>query len=269
MVLPDVYRLPGVPDTFDGFLMAVQLWMGNDGCFVGTTAAYLYGLDGIKKPAKVQVARRTGVRHPSLRVIRTTRADAIRTRWINRLRTCQVERALLDVAAEVPPKVAGRALDDALRRRLTTLARMDRFLDTEGGRGRRGSKVLRALLVGRDHRDAEVRSVFEAKMLRILRRIKGMTFDANYLVVVGDQRYFLDFYVPAATLGIECHSFRWHIGKHNRDTRRDRRIRSKGIEILYFTWDDVVLDERGVEREIVDAIGRRLGQLFRPGGALG
>lgn len=35
MVLPDVYRLPGVPDTFDGFLMAVQLWMGDDGFFIG------------------------------------------------------------------------------------------------------------------------------------------------------------------------------------------------------------------------------------------
>ena len=114
---------------------------------------------------------------------------------------------------------------------------------------------------------SHVRSVFEAKMLRILRRIKGTVFEANHLVVIGDHRFFLDFFIPAAMLGIECHSFRWHVGKHNQDTRRDRKIRSKGIEILYFTWDDLPFDERAVEREIVDAIGRRLGQLFRPGDA--
>lgn len=52
MVLPDVYRLPGVPDTFDGFLMAVQLWMGDDGFFIGQTAAYLYDLDGPIRPRR-------------------------------------------------------------------------------------------------------------------------------------------------------------------------------------------------------------------------
>lgn len=264
VVLPDVYRLPGVPDTFDGFLMAVQLWMGDDGFFIGSTAAYLYSLDGMEKPARVQVARYSGVGHPSLKVKRISRDDVPKLRWIAQLRTCSMERILLDVAAELPPKVAGRALDDALRRRLTTLGRVKRFLDEECGRGRRGSKTLRRLIAGRDDRDAQVRSAFEAQMLRILRRIKGFKSEANRLVVVGGERYFLDFFIPAALLGIECHSFRWHIGKHNEDARRDRRIRSSGIELLYFTWDDVFFDERHVEHEIRDAIGRRLGQLFRP-----
>lgn len=268
MVLPDVYRLPGVPETYDGFLMAVQLWMGDDGYFVGTTAAHLYGLDGIDRPDRVQVARSSGVGHPSLRVRRITRAGGPRTRWINHLRTCQVENVLLDVAGEVSPQIAGRAMDDALRRRLTTLNRMSRFLDQECGRGRRGSRVLRQLLTGRDQRDAQVRSAFETRMLRILKRIEGFTVEADHLVPVGRERYFVDFFIPGVSLGIECHSFRWHMGRHNDDTRRDRRIRSTGIELLYFTWDDVFFDERGVEREIRDAIGRRLGQLFDSDDAL-
>ena len=158
VVLPDVYRLPGVPDTFDGFLMAVQLWMGDDGFFIGLTAAYLYSLDGMEKPARVQIARFSGVGHPSLKVKRITRNDAPRPRWIAQLRTCPMEHILLDVAADAPPKVAGRALDDALRRRLTTLDRMNRFLDEECGRGRRGSKTLRRLIAGRTemHRSARL-----------------------------------------------------------------------------------------------------------------
>lgn len=92
-------------------------------------------------------------------------------------------------------------------------------------------------------------------MLRILRRIKGFKIEANHLVVACEDRYYLDFFIPAALLGIECHSFRWHIGKHNEDARRDRRIRSSGIELLFFTWDDAFFGERDVEREIRDAIG--------------
>lgn len=262
MVLPDVYRLPGVPETFDGLLMAVQLWMGDDGFFIGSTAAYLYRLDGIGEPAQIRVARYSGVGHSSLKVKRIRRQDVPRPRWIDRLRTCPMEHILLDVAAELSPRASGRALDDALRRRLTTLDRMTRFLDEECGRGRHGSKTLRRLIAGRDHRDTEVRSAFETQMLRILKRIEGFKIEANHLAVVGEDRFYLDFFIPAALLGIECHSFRWHIGKHNEDARRDRRIRSNGIELLYFTWDDAFFDELGVEHEIREAVGRRMGQLF-------
>ncbi len=262
-VLPDVYRLPGVPETFEGSLMAVQLWMGGDGFFWGPTAAYLFGLDGIDEPRPIEVVRFSGANHPSLKVRRLGRRNAPRLRWHRGFRTASVERILLDVAAALPVRIAGRALDDALRRRLTTLDRLKRFLsEQEDGRGRIGSKPLRMLVEGRDLNDAKVRTVFETRMLRILKRIGAFSIQADYPVEVGGDKYFLDFYIPAARLGIECHSFRWHIGKHNQDARRDRRIKAAGIELLYFTWDDVVLDAEAVEREIRDAIGRRMGQLF-------
>lgn len=243
--------------------MAVQLWMGHDGFFWGPTAGFLFGLDGIEKPERIEVARFSGADHPSLEVRRISREDAPRLRWHRCFRTSSVERILLDVAAALPIRAAGRALDDALRRRLTTLDRLKRSLVEEGGRGRAGSKALRRLVEGRDLNDVKVRSVFETRMLRILKRIGAFSVEANHPVDAEGERYFLDFFIPAARLGIECHSFRWHVGKHNQDARRDRRIRATGIELLYFTWDDVVLDARTVEREIRDAIDRRMGQLFR------
>ena len=96
-------------------------------------------------------------------------------------------------------------------------------------------------------------------MLRILRRIDDQAFVPNHEIAIGNDRYFIDFYCSSACLGIECHSFRWHMGRHVADVRRDRRIRAVGIELLYFTWDDVCFNERDVTEEIKAAVARRLG----------
>jgi very-short-patch-repair endonuclease len=125
--------------------------------------------------------------------------------------------------------------------------------------GRRGKATLRELLTGRDDRDEKVRSRFEAKMLSVLRRIPEFSFVANYELLIQDTRYFLDFYCEPARLGIECHSFRWHMGRHVEDMRRDRKIRSIGIELLYFSWDDVSFHADDVQREIQAALARRMG----------
>ena len=256
-VLPEVFRLGGVPETLDGRLTAVACWMGDEGIFIGPTAAYLWELDGIDPPGRIYVARVTHVRSPSwLKVIRLQACDVQNSRGVRGLRVCGVEQALAGCAATLPGRRVGRALDDALRKRLTTLDRMWDFLTT--WKGRPGAVILRTLLNGRDDRDEKVRTVFEAKMLTILKRIRRHHFLADHPVDVGGKRYFLDFYLPSAGLAIECHSFRWHMGKHNSDARRDRRIRSLGIEVLYFTWDDVCFHGRDVELEIREAIARRI-----------
>jgi very-short-patch-repair endonuclease len=103
-----------------------------------------------------------------------------------------------------------------------------------------------------------VRSIFESRMLAILRRIREHHFGPNFEVTIQSDRYFLDFYLPAGALDIECHSLKWHAGRHNADARRDRRIRSAGIEILYFTWDDACFHAEEVEHEIRAAIARRV-----------
>jgi very-short-patch-repair endonuclease len=232
--------------------------MGSDGFFTGATAAYLYGLDSIDVPARISVARYSGARGPDwIKVNRLKPDDLPAKRWVKGFRVASVERVLAECCSDVSPRRVGRAIDDALRRRLTTLDRLRKF--AEGwGRGRRGARVLRNLVQGRDTRDESVRSTFESKMLVILRRLGEHRFAPNFEVRVDGKKYYLDFFFPVAALGIECHSFRWHMGLHDADARRDRRIRSLGIEILYFTWDDVCYHAAEVEHEIRQAIARRL-----------
>ena len=259
-VLPGIHRLAGVPDDVPGRLVAVDLWLGGDGFFTAETALYLLGMDGIEPPRRISVARFSGVKAPAwLRVQRIAHDDRPARRSAKGFRISPVERALAEACATLTPRQVGLAMNDALRKRLTTLDRLWKFADEWSGRP--GAKVFRCLLRGRDDGDEKVRSEFESRMLRILRRIKEYDFVANYEVRPQGHRYFIDFYLPAPALGVECHSFRWHMGMHNADTRRDRRIRSLGIELIYFTWDDVCYHADEVEKELRSAVARRLTEI--------
>jgi very-short-patch-repair endonuclease len=264
-VLPGVFRLGGVPDDLSGRLAATALWLRDDGFFNDQTALHIYGLDGIEAPKRIGVARQTGLNGPDwIKVSRIDAGDRPSIRRVKGFRVCSVERALAESCGNLPPRRAGKAIDDALRRRLTTLDRLKTFSD-RWGKGKRGARLFRELVRARDARDEQVRSSFETKMLAILRRIKEHHFLPDHHVLHGKKSYYIDFYLPAAALGLECHSRRFHLGNHTEDARRDRYIRSLGIELLYFTWEDVCYHAEEVEREVRDAIERRISTFFSSG----
>ncbi len=258
-VLPQIYRVSGTEDSFGSRLAAVALWLGTSGHFVSTTAGYLFGLDGVPCPNRITVARASVPPTPHwLRVIRLSPTDQPHLRTVRGRRVPPVERVLLNLAAELPRSNAGRALDDALRRRLTTVDRLNAMLETDTGQGRKGVKVLRSLLETRDPRDERVRTLFETRMLRILRAVDTFV-SADHEVRVKGERFVLDFYLPEVLLGVECHSIKWHLGDEafKKDVRRHRLIASAGIELLYFTWDEVMTAPARVEVEVRAAVERR------------
>lgn len=255
-VLPKVFRLPGSPTDSRSRLISIQLWMGEEGHFTGPSAAYLHGLHGFTKPLPVTVARRSGTVPPGVRLRRLRDGESPRTRSLKGFRVASVERTLLDLASSERPRVVGEAVDDALRKGLTNLDRLKRELDAASA-NTKGSRTFRTILRGRDADDAAVRTMFETKMLRIIQRI-GVEFTSDYRVEPEGNIFYLDFYIPSAALGVECHSMSWHgPERHNADAKRGRLIAALGIEILYFTWDDVVLSPKDVEAELRAATERR------------
>lgn len=76
---------------------------------------------------------------------------------------------------------------------------------------------------------------------------------------VEGERFVLDFFFVEARLGIECHSIKWHLGHEafKNDVRRHRLIASAGIEVLFFTWDEVTTSPARVEAEVRAAVDRR------------
>ena len=60
-----------------------------------------------------------------------------------------IERTLVDLGAVVSGSPVAMVVDDALRRRITTLGKLTRCLAESGGRGRRGAGVIRPILADR------------------------------------------------------------------------------------------------------------------------
>lgn len=258
-VLPRVYRLPGVQDDLAGRYMATRLWLGGNGFFTGPSGAHLLRLDGFTGRHRITVACTTTARLPGwIKVIRLTAEDRPPLRNVSGFRLPTTERVLVDLVRLSSAKEVGSALDDALRRGMTSVAGLKAFLANE--RRRQGAAVLREMLRVRDDQDEKVRSDFETRTLRILRRIREDRVVPDHEVQVEGRTFFLDFFFPKARLAVECQSLRFHAG-HDwlvRDLKRDRALKRAGIEVIYFTWDEVVGDPAGVEAEVRTALLSRL-----------
>jgi hypothetical protein len=200
----------------------------------------------------------SGITIQGAEVLKLRCKDRPQVRSVDGFRVCRTERVIAEMAGILDPTLLGRTLDDAMRRGMTTLERMSCFVTEEWGH-RRGRPMLLRLLEERDDRDQRIRSMFEARMLRVLRRIRNERFEADHGEIVDGERFVLDFFHPLSLTGIECHSYKFHIGKHNEDARRDRKLASAGIELLYFTWADLDANALRVERDIRTAIERRMG----------
>lgn len=257
-VHPLVYRLPGAPDTKKSRFAAAVKAAGPDALLSHRSAAELLGLDGISSGDKIEVVNHTGHQLKGVKVHRLRPIDRPRRMHVDGIPVTRMERVLIDLAGCLPIKVVGLALDDALRRRATTLARMWEELNRIGGRGRKGTKNLRVMLIVRDELDAEMRSAFEARMRRILKRIRGYEAIPNFRINTRVKTRYLDFGYRELPLGIECHSVDWHTGvRMKKDIKRDREFKNIGYEVLYFTWEEVYFEAEMVEREVRAAIRRR------------
>lgn len=258
-VHPGVYRVAAFPETWRGRLLAALLWAGPEAFVSHRSAAFLYGLDGLRGgPIEITAPRAGSAR--GVKVYRSTRPA--RTRVVDGIRVSWVDRTLLDVCAVAAPARCGLAMDDALRKKLVTLDRLWAELRS-CERGVRGLKVFRILLTGRDDRDGKLDSRLEAKILAILRRIKDEVFEVQHPVVLDRKKYRLDFFHRRTTLGMEGHSFTWHFGDdpHDSDADRHNDLVLAGIRMLYFTWDEVSFRPDEVEAKIRRAIAQP--SLFR------
>ncbi len=150
VVLPGTYRFAAAPESRLSHLMAIQLWAGADAFFSHRTGAALLDLDGVRDDVAPSICTYVPLRHRGVDVHRLRLTDRPRLRVRDGCRIAGVERVLLDMAAVAPYSEVGRTMDDALRRRLTTLSRLHAELDVMAARGRNGIAAFRKLLEIRD-----------------------------------------------------------------------------------------------------------------------
>jgi very-short-patch-repair endonuclease len=234
------FVLGGAPTSWSRRLWAAQLWAGPGAAFSHRSAAALLELEGIG-PGFVELT--------SLRQIKTQGVTVYRKRLHERdvrevrgLRITSPSRTLLDLGDVHRYRVVERALDDALHRGLVSLAELNGLLVTAGGRGVRGTAILRALVESREPSDARSQSTLERRLARVIRNSDLPQPVPQYEVF--DQDGFVarpDFAYPEHRLAVEAEGYRFHRDRQAwaSDLERRSRLARAGWRVLHFTWEDV------------------------------
>lgn len=232
-----VFMLPGFAPSWEQKIMALCL---REAVASHSTAGVLLGLDGCEREP-IHVLARTKLSCGYATVHRTGSLPACDLGNSGPIRITNASRTLVDLGAVCDEETVEFALECALRRGMTSIPRLRWRLDQVGGRGRRGSAVLRRLLDLRDPDTRPAQSVLEVKFLRRLRGRRLPSPVRQLEVHTGRQRRYLDFAWPHARLDVEVGGRRSHSGPaaEQRDSRRHNELTALGWTVLYFTWDDV------------------------------
>jgi very-short-patch-repair endonuclease len=257
---PAVYRLAGTPDSWRQRLLAACLSVGPNAVASHRSAAavsQLPGGDG--RLLEISVPRGRRVRRDGLDVREVRSLVESDVMVSDAIPVTTPTRTLIDLAAVLSADILEEALDDALRRRLTTLRRLRWRLDALGSRGRAGTGVLAELIEARSGGQARSESVLETRFLRLLRQ-RGLPLPVcQHEVREGDRVLArVDFAYPAARLAVEVDGYRWHSGRARWEHDLDRRnaLTARGWRIIHVTWSDLERRPDLVIRTIAAVLGK-------------
>ena len=257
-----IYRMSGAPNTWQQALWAAKKWAGEDCVFSHRSGLLLLGLAGATdRVVEMTVTRK--IQSPDRRILlhytcRDPFADAIE---VEGLPVTSAGRTVLDSAAVAYRWQVEAALDDALRRKLITVDDMGRILAKSGGRGRKGSALLRALLEERSDGRARSHSRLEIKLDGVLRNAAVPPYFRQFEVMTkSGTPADVDFAWPEVKLAVEVDGYRWHSGRQRwqSDLERQNALAEVGWLVLRFTWYDVVSRPEYVIRTITEAYRRRV-----------
>jgi len=159
---------------------------------------------------------------------------------------------LLDLGAVWPRVRVAAALDDALRRKLTSVRAVDACLGQVAKRGRRGVRDLRELLRERWTLPATPHSPLETRLFELIAasslprpQLQHTIFENGSFVAR------VDFCFPEERLILEADSWKHHSGRSDwsHDIDRRNKLVTHGWRILQVTWEDVTqFPDRTLER---------------------
>lgn len=238
----DVFRIAGAPTSWLQRLSAALLRSDDAAAASHRSALAVWALAG-STPGPLEITiprdrRRHALDGVIVHSIDLPRADVTVRQGI---RVTTVTRTLIDLAAVVSVDLVEEALDDALRRGLTSMAKLRRRVTELSARGRPGPPVIRMLLALRDGSRARSESVLETRLLRESRKAGLPRPEQQFRVAVGGRTYRLDFAYPRHRVAIEMDGFRHHSGRRawEHDRERLNALTALGWRVLRFTSTDL------------------------------
>ena len=176
-----VLRLVGAQRTFRQRAMAATLDAGPGAALSHESAATLWRLPGFSAGA-LDVSRavgRSAHRSALAELHRTCRLPEAHVLRFERIPVTTPARTIFDLAGALHPGRTERALDNALARRLTTVASLRAVTDDLARQGRPGSGLMRRLLAERAGAYVPPESNMEARLNAVAKPAASTTSSAS------------------------------------------------------------------------------------------
>jgi len=255
---PAVFRMGGVPRTFENRAMAAVLSVRGPAVVSHVSAAYLHGFERVLEPIRVEITvprhrrprARTGVKvHESLAF------DLAEPTTRYAIPVTGVARTILDCAPLFQKPI--RLLDDALRRRIVTWDELWGCYLSHNVVGR-NVQPFRQILLERDG-NTPPGGDFARRMADMLTSAGLPKPVFEHRVLVDGHEYYLDLAWPDRMVAVECND----AGSHNtpkaflRDPMKRNRCEGAGWFYLEFTWWDMVHNSAEVLAQVNAALELR------------
>jgi len=220
-IAPRVYRIePSPPLDWRTRTMAKALAI--DGAACRSSALALYDLFAPPDEPEVAVVRnrRTATRGPAPS---SDRLEPIDLSVVDGIRVTTPARSLIDVAGRLPRFRFEDVLDAALVRRIVTADRLRARARDLWAPRRNGCAIVLDLLDERDPAARGARNVWEAKVVRIVRKLGLPSPRVNHRVRVAGRVRYLDLAWPDVKVAIEFDGFVPHSTRRVFDDDRARQ----------------------------------------------
>ncbi len=230
---------PGVRPGFEQHVVAAVL-AGGPGAFGSHDAAAQVSQMPLPMAATVEITT-TLERRVRLRGVRCHRSGLIVDEQdicvVRGIRISTPERTIVDLSGRYDMKVLGRMIDDALRRRLTTIARLIEVTERLPPAPGRSQKKMRALLARRDDTVAERETFLEDFVFEALRRFGLPLPEAQFKIVVDGKDRRIDLCYGDHWLALEAIGFdpRRQRAKFDAEALRGNELQLAGLKVLEFT----------------------------------
>ena len=245
-----VYQVDRRPLSWEGRLMAAVLAAGPGARVSHRAALVLWQMDGVTRaPLEVTMAFGNLAVPESVIVHRSRRSTPISE--ANGIPVSGPERTLLECCRFIGPLVIGKALDSAIRRRLTNVDRMWLMLANEGGRGVKGTRLMRRVLRERLN-DTATDSGSEFELLYHMQKALLPKPELGFEMFTQNGRRVPDFIWPDRGKAVEVDGVDAHnsADRLDDDLSRQNDLMDLGLEIRRFSGRQIRRDPTGVVEQI-------------------
>lgn len=254
-----VFRVAGAPASYEQDLLAATLAADAGGVASHRAALALWDLlDGLQ-PVEITIRRAQSVRLPKAVVHRSRDLVDAHCTTRRHVPVTKPARTILDAGAVLPPATFATTVEQAITRRLVTVAGLRQVLEEVGGRGRNGTGVLRTYLDARPLGTKRADSVLEALMARLWQDHGVGPIEFQPTLVLEGRVLRPDFLLPLPKViaeidGLDCHQGRAAL---DHDLTRQNLLIRHGYAVLRFTSTHLQRPAR-VAQEILTVARSRL-----------